>query len=169
MQITRAGEYAIIGLLYLARQPADRTVMIDEISAAEKVPNSFLAKIFQSLAKSGLVQSQRGAGGGFTHASIRQPLVASVVNRGSNLCGTLVRSISRGSFHGAQFRSYSGRDLQVTPDCAPSLESVVMILSRHHSVDSSSPRACCGRAEPAGARDRVHRWKVAFVTWVEAV
>jgi len=65
MQITRAGEYAIIGLLYLARQPAGRTVMIDEISAAEKVPNSFLAKIFQSLAKSGLVQSQRGAGGGF--------------------------------------------------------------------------------------------------------
>ena len=68
MQITRAGEYAIIGLLYLARQPAGRTVMIDEISAAEKVPNSFLAKIFQSLAKSGLVQSQRGAGGGFTLA-----------------------------------------------------------------------------------------------------
>ena len=68
MQITRAGEYAIIGLLYLARQPVGRTVMIDEISAAEKVPNSFLAKIFQSLAKSGLVQSQRGAGGGFTLA-----------------------------------------------------------------------------------------------------
>ena len=68
MQITRAGEYAIIGLLYLAKQPAGRTVMIDEISAAEKVPNSFLAKIFQSLAKSGLVQSHRGAGGGFSLA-----------------------------------------------------------------------------------------------------
>ena len=66
MQITRAGEYAIIGLLYLARQPAGRTVMVDEISAAEKVPSSFLAKIFQSLAKAGLIQSQRGAGGGFT-------------------------------------------------------------------------------------------------------
>ena len=66
MQITRAGEYAIIGLLYLARQPAGRTVMVDEISDAEKVPSSFLAKIFQSLAKAGLIQSQRGAGGGFT-------------------------------------------------------------------------------------------------------
>ena len=40
--------------------------MVDEISAAEKVPSSFLAKIFQSLAKAGLIQSQRGAGGGFT-------------------------------------------------------------------------------------------------------
>ena len=68
MQVTRAGEYAIIGLLYLAKQPEDRTVMIDEISEAEKIPNSFLAKIFQILAKGGLVQSHRGAGGGFTLA-----------------------------------------------------------------------------------------------------
>lgn len=68
MQVTRAGEYAIIGLLYLAQQPADRTVMVDEISDAEKIPSSFLAKIFQSLAKSGLVISHRGAGGGFSLA-----------------------------------------------------------------------------------------------------
>jgi len=65
MQVTRAGEYGIIGLLYLARQPAGRTVMVDEISEAENVPKSFLAKIFQSLAKGGLVQSVRGAHGGF--------------------------------------------------------------------------------------------------------
>ncbi len=65
MQVTRAGEYGIIGLLYLARQPAERTVMVDEISDAEGVPKSFLAKIFQSLAKAGLVQSVRGAHGGF--------------------------------------------------------------------------------------------------------
>ena len=65
MQVTRAGEYAIIGLLYLAQQPADRTVMIDEISEAERIPKSFLAKIFQSLVKGGFVRSHRGAGGGF--------------------------------------------------------------------------------------------------------
>jgi len=68
MQVTRAGEYAIIGLLYLAKQPERRTVMIDEISEAEDVPKSFLAKIFQSLAKGGYVQSHRGAGGGFSLA-----------------------------------------------------------------------------------------------------
>jgi Rrf2 family iron-sulfur cluster assembly transcriptional regulator len=65
MQVTRAGEYAVIGLTYLARQPADRTVMIDEISEAESIPKSFLAKIFQSLAKAGVVRSIRGAHGGF--------------------------------------------------------------------------------------------------------
>jgi Rrf2 family protein len=65
MQVTRAGEYAIIGLLYLAQQMPERTVMIDEISEAEKIPKAFLAKIFQLLAKGGLVLSHRGAGGGF--------------------------------------------------------------------------------------------------------
>jgi Rrf2 family transcriptional regulator, iron-sulfur cluster assembly transcription factor len=65
MQITRAGEYAIIGLLYLAKQPAGRMVMIDEISEKERVPKSFLAKIFQSLARGGFVYSHRGAKGGF--------------------------------------------------------------------------------------------------------
>lgn len=68
MQVTRAGEYAIIGLLYLAKQPDSRTVMVDEISEAEKIPSSFLAKIFQILAKGNLVQSHRGVGGGFTLA-----------------------------------------------------------------------------------------------------
>lgn len=68
MQVTRAGEYAIIGLVYLARQPEGRTIMIDEISEAERIPKSFLAKIFQVLAKGRLVSSHRGAGGGFSLA-----------------------------------------------------------------------------------------------------
>lgn len=68
MQITRAGEYAVLGLLYLARQPAERKVMIEEISQAEGIPQSFLAKIFQSLVHAGLVQSHRGVGGGFSLA-----------------------------------------------------------------------------------------------------
>ncbi len=73
MQITRAGEYAVIGLLYLSRQPAGRTVMIEQISEAERIPRSFLAKIFQSLVKGGLVRSHRGARGGF---SLAQPTTA---------------------------------------------------------------------------------------------
>lgn len=68
MQVTRAGEYAIIGLLYLAKQPVERMVMIEEIGEAERIPKSFLAKIFQSLVKGGFVRSHRGAGGGFSLA-----------------------------------------------------------------------------------------------------
>jgi Rrf2 family protein len=68
MQITRAGEYGVLGLLCLARRESGQVVMIDEVSREEKIPKSFLAKIFQSLARAGLVRSNRGTGGGFTLA-----------------------------------------------------------------------------------------------------
>jgi Rrf2 family protein len=66
MQITRAGEYGVLGLMCLARRPLGSVVMIDEVSREEHIPKSFAAKIFQSLAKGGLVKSNRGTGGGFT-------------------------------------------------------------------------------------------------------
>ncbi|MBI5387986.1 MAG: Rrf2 family transcriptional regulator [Verrucomicrobia bacterium] len=68
MQVTRAGEYGVLGLLHLARRGAGQVVMIDEVSREERIPKSFLAKIFQSLARAGLVRSNRGIGGGFALA-----------------------------------------------------------------------------------------------------
>ena len=65
MQITRAGEYAVLGLMCLARRPVGAVVMIDEVSREEHIPKSFAAKIFQSLGKAKLVKSSRGTGGGF--------------------------------------------------------------------------------------------------------
>ena len=66
MKLTRGADYGILGILYLASQPRDRVVLISEIAAAQEVPESYLAKIFQQLAKAGLVRSHRGARGGFT-------------------------------------------------------------------------------------------------------
>src|SRR4030095_171219 len=68
MHISRAGEYGVLGLLYLARQRAGQPVMIDMVSRGEAIPKSFLAKIFQDLVKSGILRSQRGSGGGFVLA-----------------------------------------------------------------------------------------------------
>ena len=65
MELTRKGEYAIRGIIYLARQPAGKMALISEIAEAAKVPQTFLAKIFQSFAKLGIVNSYRGTGGGF--------------------------------------------------------------------------------------------------------
>lgn len=65
MQITRAGEYGVLGLMCLARRPMGTVVMVDEVSREEHIPKSFAGKIFQSLAKAGLVKSNRGSGGGF--------------------------------------------------------------------------------------------------------
>lgn len=65
MELTRKGEYAIRGIIYLAQQPAGKIVLISEIADSTQVPQTFLAKIFQNFARQGLVNSFRGTGGGF--------------------------------------------------------------------------------------------------------
>ena len=64
VRLTRAGEYAIRGMVYLASRPKDTLTLISDIANAQDVSASFLAKIFQGLSKAGLVESQRGASGG---------------------------------------------------------------------------------------------------------
>lgn len=66
MELTRKGEYAIRGIIYLAQQQPGKVSLISEIAHASDVPQTFLAKIFQSFAKLGIVNSSRGTGGGFT-------------------------------------------------------------------------------------------------------
>ena len=65
MELTRKGEYAIRGIVYLAAQPEDKVCLLSDIAAAVDVPPTFLAKIFQQFSKIGLVKSYRGTGGGF--------------------------------------------------------------------------------------------------------
>lgn len=65
MELTRKGEYAIRGIVYLARLQQGKVALISEIAEETGVPQTFLAKIFQNFAKIGLVNSFRGTGGGF--------------------------------------------------------------------------------------------------------
>ncbi len=66
MQMTRGGEYGLRGMLYLAQQGADTVSMVSAIADAQDIPAQFLAKIFQMLARAGLVKSRRGVKGGFS-------------------------------------------------------------------------------------------------------
>lgn len=68
MELTKAGDYGFLGILYLAKQPPKKVVRLSEISEMEGIPEKFLAKIFQSYTRSGLVKSHRGARGGFSMA-----------------------------------------------------------------------------------------------------
>jgi Rrf2 family protein len=68
MKLTRGGEYGIRGVLYLARHDDGKISMLSAIAKAQDVPPRFLAKIFQALAKAGVVKSHRGAKGGFSLA-----------------------------------------------------------------------------------------------------
>lgn len=67
MQITRQSDYAIRCVYYLSGKPGAVT-MIEEIAREMSIPQSFLAKILQKLAKAGIVKSHRGAKGGFSIA-----------------------------------------------------------------------------------------------------
>jgi Rrf2 family protein len=64
--LTRRGEYAIRGMIYLAQKPTGTLFSLAEIAAAIDAPVSFCAKIFQSLVRAGFVTSARGVGGGLT-------------------------------------------------------------------------------------------------------
>jgi Rrf2 family iron-sulfur cluster assembly transcriptional regulator len=68
VRISRGTDYGIRGILYLARQPLDKVSLLHEVAQVQSVPESYLAKIFQDLAKAGLVRSHRGAKGGFSLA-----------------------------------------------------------------------------------------------------
>lgn len=65
MLITRATEYAIRAVLYMAKQPRGEIVYKRDICRSQDVTPAFLTKILQPLIKAGIVGSQRGVGGGF--------------------------------------------------------------------------------------------------------
>jgi Rrf2 family protein len=64
--LTRRGEYAIRGMIFLAQKPTGTLFSLAEIATAIDAPVSFCAKIFQSLVRAGFVTSARGVGGGLT-------------------------------------------------------------------------------------------------------
>ncbi|MCL4533008.1 MAG: Rrf2 family transcriptional regulator [Deltaproteobacteria bacterium] len=66
MNISRASDYAIRGLVYMAKQPAGTVCYVKDIAKNTNSPASFMSKIFQTLAKSGIIDSFIGTKGGFT-------------------------------------------------------------------------------------------------------
>lgn len=68
MRLTRGSDYAMRGMIYLAKRPVGTICLVSEVAEAQGVPESYLAKIFQDLSRSGLVISHRGAKGGFALA-----------------------------------------------------------------------------------------------------
>lgn len=65
MQLTRAADYATRVMVHLAGLPAGSRASLPELAAAVEVPDHFLSKVLQALGRNGLIQSQRGASGGF--------------------------------------------------------------------------------------------------------
>ncbi|MFO0825573.1 MAG: Rrf2 family transcriptional regulator [Gemmataceae bacterium] len=73
-------EYALRAIVHLAYEsPESRTTA--QIAEATRVPKDYLSKILQGLAKKGIVQTQRGVGGGVSLAKAPAELtILDVVN-----------------------------------------------------------------------------------------
>ena len=66
MLITRASEYALLSLIVLAK--TEKPLDADTLSKELDISKSFLAKILQSMARNGILNSFKGANGGFALA-----------------------------------------------------------------------------------------------------
>lgn len=66
MLMTRASEYALLSLIVLAK--ADKPMDADTLSRELDISKSFLAKILQSMARKNILNSYKGANGGFALA-----------------------------------------------------------------------------------------------------
>jgi len=65
---SRACEYALRGLVYMAGHPERRNWTIPEIAEQSSSPAPFLAKTFQLLVKGQVLNSAKGRQGGFSFA-----------------------------------------------------------------------------------------------------
>jgi len=63
MLLTRASEYALLSLDSIRK--SDHPIGAEQLANELSIPKSFLAKILQSLAKQGILESRKGAHGGF--------------------------------------------------------------------------------------------------------
>jgi Rrf2 family protein len=65
--LSQSMEYALRAATDLAARPG-RSATTEQVAARTGVPPAYLAKILQSLARAGIVRSQRGVGGGVSLA-----------------------------------------------------------------------------------------------------
>lgn len=66
MRLSRETDYALQGLVFLARQGDGVVVQLADIAATQNIPAAFLSKIFQKLARHGLIRSYRGSQRGYS-------------------------------------------------------------------------------------------------------
>ncbi len=67
LQLTKRTEYGLIALVHMADQ-AGRVVSVREIGEHYPVPRRLRAEVLKDLAHAGIVESQRGASGGYVLA-----------------------------------------------------------------------------------------------------
>src|SRR4051794_9852291 len=63
--LSKRAKYAIKALLALADQDPDEPMRIEDVARREQIPRKFLEVILLALKNQGVLQSQKGKGGGY--------------------------------------------------------------------------------------------------------
>jgi len=101
MQLTRAADYAVRVMVFLAGLPPGERASLPQIVKATGAPDSFLSKVLQGLTHARLITSRRGPAGGFEisaigrMASMRQVVEAIDGPISLNVCVSQRRSCPR--------------------------------------------------------------------------
>ncbi len=77
--LSQTAVYALKAALYLAEKDPGTPVPVDDISRSLEVPRNYLSKILHVLARSGLLTSTRGPGGGFQLARSAEEVTLNAV------------------------------------------------------------------------------------------
>ena len=65
MRLSRKSDYALRAVRHIASLPKGKLGSINSVSAAERIPREFLAKILKDLTRSGILVSYQGVTGGY--------------------------------------------------------------------------------------------------------
>jgi Rrf2 family protein len=63
--LSQTAVYALRAVIHLAESDGEDLVRVDDMAEALDVPRNYLSKILHTLARSGVLRSTRGPGGGF--------------------------------------------------------------------------------------------------------
>ena len=122
MKLTTKGRYAVTAMLDLALYGQDKSVVLTDVARRQEISPSYLGQLFAQLCKHGLVQSQRGPGGGYKLAKSSEDIsVADVImavneNVDSTQCGGKAncqsgqRCLAHGLWESLSHRIYSFLD-----------------------------------------------------------
>ncbi len=69
MLLSQTAEYALRAMAWLATASGDEPVRAADLSRATGIPTHYLSKVLRRLVLAGLLESQKGQGGGFSLAS----------------------------------------------------------------------------------------------------
>ena len=93
MKLTAFSDYTLRVLMFLALR-GERLATIPEIAAAYGISENHLMKVVHQLARSGVIESVRGKGGGIRLAQAPQAIRIGAIVRASEGAGPIVECLS---------------------------------------------------------------------------